>query len=184
MFRRSVALATLWIFAGAAAPSAQLSPRNASYAITARLEPESRTITGDEILTWRNISRAPASTLRFHLYYNAWRNTASTWMREVRLSGNAASPSRPQADWGWTDVTSIRFIATSGAPIDLTSRARFVAPDDGNTYDRTVMEVALDRPIAPGETANVQIGWSARVPRTFARTGVIDNFYFIAQWFP
>jgi len=179
-----VALATLWILAGGAAPSAQLSPRNASYAISARLDPQSRTITGDEILTWRNISRAPASTLRFHLYYNAWRNTASTWMREQRLGGFATSASRPEADWGWIDVTSIRRIGAGGSPTDLTSQARFIAPDDRNAEDRTVLDVALDRAIAPGETANVQIGWSARVPRTFARTGVIGNFYFIAQWFP
>jgi hypothetical protein len=57
------------------------SPRNASYAITARLDPKSRTLTGDEILTWRNTSHSTATTLRFHLYYNAWRNTNSTWMR-------------------------------------------------------------------------------------------------------
>ena len=31
---------------------------------------------------------------------------------------------------------------------------------------------------------NVQIRWSARVPRTFARTGAIADFYFLAQWFP
>ena len=179
-----MALATLWILAGASAPSAQLSPRNASYAITARLDPQSRTITGDEILTWRNISRAPTSTLRFHLYYNAWRNSASTWIREQRLGGFSGSVSRPEADWGWIDVTSIRFIGAGGSPIDLTSRAHFVAPDDGNVDDRTVMDVPLDRAVAPGETANIQIGWSARVPRTFARTGVIGNFYFVAQWFP
>jgi hypothetical protein len=38
--------------------------------------------------------------------------------------------------------------------------------------------------VAPGETANVQIAWSSHVPRDFARTGVVGNFYFIAQWFP
>jgi hypothetical protein len=54
----------------AASPSvgtAALSPRNASYAITARLDPKSRTLTGDEILTWRNTSTVAATTLRFHL---------------------------------------------------------------------------------------------------------------------
>ena len=184
MFTRSVALVTLWMLAGAAAPSAQLSPRNASYAITARLDPRSRTITGDEMLTWRNISAAPAATLRFHLYYNAWRNTRSTWMRERRLGGDTTLASRPQADWGWIDVTNIRLIGAAGSPIDLTGRARFVAPDDGNVDDRTVLEVPLDRPVAPGGIVNVQIGWSSRVPRTFARTGTIGNFYFIGQWFP
>ena len=46
------------------------------------------------------------------------------------------------------------------------------------------MEVPLARPVAPGETVNVQITWSSRVPRTFARTGAIGDFYFVGQWFP
>ena len=61
------------------------SPRNANYAITARLDPGSRTVTGDEILTWRNTSNAPTSTLRFHLYNTAGRNPGSTWLREREL---------------------------------------------------------------------------------------------------
>ena len=61
---------------------------------------------------------------------------------------------------------------------------RFIAPDDGNLDDRTVAEVPLSAPVAPGETVNVQIAWSSRVPRTFARTGVVGNYYFLGQWFP
>jgi hypothetical protein len=163
---------------------AALSPRNASYAINARLDPGSRTLTGDELLTWRNLASIPASTLQFHLYYNAWRNTRSTWMRERLLAGDRDALARPESDWGWIDVTSIRVIGRGGTPADLTSRMRYVAPDDGNKDDRTVMEVPLEQPVGPGETINVQIAWSARVPRTFARTGAIGNFYFIAQWFP
>jgi hypothetical protein len=169
--------------AGAAGSNAR-SPRNASYAITARLDPRSRTLTGDEILTWRNTSAIPATTLRFHLYYNAWRNTSSTWMRERRLAGATALSSRPEADWAWIDVTHVRVIGAGVSEGDLTGRIRFIAPDDGNTADRTVMEVPLERPVAPGATINVQVGWSSRVPRTFARTGTIGNYYFIAQWFP
>jgi hypothetical protein len=58
--------------------SAARSPRNASYTITARLDPASRTLTGEALLTWRNTSTIPATNLRFHLYYNAWRNTRSS----------------------------------------------------------------------------------------------------------
>lgn len=176
--------------AGRSAPAARaLSPRNASYAITARLDPASRTITGNELISWRNTSTITATTLRFHLYYNAWRNTRSTWMRERALTGDIVYPARPEADWGWIDITSLRIIAAlpdgaNAAPGDLASRQRFIAPDDGNPEDRTVVEVPLDRAVNPGETINVQIGWSSRVPRTFARTGVIGNFYFLAQWFP
>lgn len=165
------------------AASAARSPRNASYVISARLDPGSRTLRGEELLTWRNTSASPAPTLRFHLYYNAWRNTRSTWMRERRLAGDTEASRRPESDWGWMDITSLRVIR-GGAPVDATSRMRYIAPDDGNVEDRTVAEVPLDAAVGPGETVNVQIAWSVRVPRTFARTGVIDNYYFLAQWFP
>ena len=198
MLARPAAVVVLLALAGAAGPAqippavttptnAQhgpaLSPRNASYAITARLDPASRTIRGEEILTWRNTTRVAATTLQFHLYYNAWRNTRSTWMRERRLTGDSPLFARPEADWGWIDVTAVRLIG-GAAPADITGRARFIAPDDGNADDRTVMEVPLDTPVPPGQTVNIQLAWSARVPRTFARTGTIGNFYFVAQWFP
>ena len=167
-----------------ARPQRALSPRNASYAITARLDPASRIIRGEEILTWRNPASIPAATLRFHLYYNAWRNARSTWMRERRLGrDDPALVNRPESDWGWIDVTSMRLIGGT-SPVDITARMRFIAPDDGNADDRTVLDVGLDRPVAPGETVNLQIAWSSRVPRTFARTGTIGSFYFLAQWFP
>ncbi len=200
MFGRSIALVALLLTGEAAisvapqapasappvstAAAAPRSARNASYVITARLDPASRTISGNEILTWRNTANIAATTLRFHLYYNAWRNTGSTWMRERRLSGRAREEEYERSDWGWTDVTNIRVIGVDGSAGDLTSQLRFIAPDDGNRDDRTVAEVPLARAVAPGETINVQIAWSSHVPRPFARTGAIGNFFFIAQWFP
>ncbi|MGC4084984.1 MAG: M1 family metallopeptidase [Vicinamibacterales bacterium] len=61
---------------------------------------------------------------------------------------------------------------------------RYIAPDDGNADDRTVMAVSLPRVVQPGETIVLSLAWTARVPRTFDRTGTIGDYYFIAQWFP
>jgi hypothetical protein len=138
------------------------------------------------VLTWRNITTQAATELQFHLYYNAWTNSRSTWMREhagAAFGRNLADPH--PGDWSWVDVTAIRLLSSSPAPFtDLTASRRFIAPDDGNADDRTVMSVPLPRAIAPGETIGVEIAWTTKVPRTFARTGVIGNFYFLAQWFP
>src|SRR5580658_2400771 len=70
------------------------SPRNASYSIDAQLEPATRTITGSEVIAWRNVTTRTASDLQFHLYWNAWRNSRSTWLREASLGAgrNLASP--------------------------------------------------------------------------------------------
>src|SRR6185312_16312975 len=64
------------------------SPRNASYDIDVRLEPADRSLHGRERIHWRNVSANPTSELQLHLYWNAWRNAESTWLRERRLGGN------------------------------------------------------------------------------------------------
>src|SRR5690348_16971748 len=69
-----------------------LSPRNASYDIEVRLDHSARTLTGRETIRWRNISANPTRELQLHLYWNAFRNADSTWMRERRLGGTTAAP--------------------------------------------------------------------------------------------
>jgi len=159
-----------------------LSPRNANYTIDASLEPARRTITGRELITWRNISTKTATELQFHLYWNAWRDNRSTWMREASLAANRNPASPREQDWGRIDVTSIAL--TDSTPADLTPLKHVIAPDDGNPDDQTVMAVPLPQPIAPGVGLTIEVKWTAHVPRTFSRTGAIGNYFFIAQWFP
>src|SRR3954468_3766904 len=144
------------------------SPRNADYTISARLDPATRTITGTEVITWRNLTVKPAADLQFHLYWNAWKNPRSTFMREQALAGSEAGAARSLNEWGRIDVGSV---IVGG--VDRTASRRFVAPDDENADDETMMDVPLATPIAPGSTATITIAWTAHVPRTFARTGAI-----------
>ncbi len=166
-----------------AAPVAQepiassLSARNASYTIAARLDPANRTIEGSERIAWRNITQAATSELQFHLYWNAWRDNRSSWMRERLLTGGRDLAERPPRDRGSMDVSSI---AVNGTTLPFT----FIAPDDGNTDDRTVIRVALPAAVPPGGSADIRVAWRAHVPRTYARTGAIANYFFLAQWFP
>jgi aminopeptidase N len=153
------------------------SPRNANYTIDVRLDHVARTITGRETIRWRNISSQTARELQFHLYWNAWRNAESTWMRERRMGGNRTPP-RPDA-WSSSDVTAVRI-----AGIDVTSQKRFIAPDDGNTVDQTVMALPLATPVGPNDSVSIDVEWTSNIPRPFARTGYIDDYYFIVQWFP
>ena len=155
------------------------SPRNANYTITARLDPAARTITGSEVIAWRNVTQNAATTLQFHLYWNAWKNPRSTFMREQALGGFGSDAVRRADEWARMDISSV---AVGG--VDRTGSRRFVTPDDDNANDETVMEVPLATPIAPGATATITVAWTAHVPRTFARTGAVGNFFFIAQWFP
>lgn len=168
-----------------------LSPRNANYVIDARLDPATRTITASEIVTWRNITSKSVTDLHFHLYWNAWRNARSTWLREATLAGNRYD--RRPDEWSHIDVARLILRPIRDAQdgqaqdergLDLTAQAAFISPDDGNTDDGTVLRVPLPQAVGPGGSVTIEIAWTARVPRTFARTGAIGSFFFIAQWFP
>ena len=138
------------------------SPRNANYSIDVELDPASRTVTGRSVVSWRNISARPTSELQFHLYWNAWRNTDSTWMRERLRAGRGPagrdddSPGdRPADDWSYIDITAIRLLAGGARPADRPHRrGTFIAPDDGNRDDRTVLSVPLPRAVAPGRVGH------------------------------
>ena len=180
---RIAILAAVTLAHGAAtgAQDVARSPRNASYDITVRLDPGTQMLTGRQVVTWRNIRDVPTAELWFHLYWNAWRNDQSTWMQGDRLRGRSDhGRDIRDSDWGYLEVDRI---GLEGGP-SLDATRRFAAPDDGNREDRTVMVVTLPAPVAPGETVRVTLEWRAKVPRTFARTGYRDDFYFIAHWYP
>jgi hypothetical protein len=170
----------------ASAQEEPLSPRNANYRIEVELDPEAKLLRAKETITWKNVQPIAAEDLRFHLYWNAWRNNQSTWLSEARLRRSGRNRRDPQeGDYSYTDVQSIVLVPDVGVPgVELTSDSRFAAPDDGNPEDRTLLVVPLPEPVPSAGVAQVEIEWESKIPRTFARTGFRGNFFFIAQWFP
>lgn len=157
---------------------AQLTKPIASYDITARLDTVNHTITGRETITWLNDSPDTVTTLQLHLYMNAFRNSRSTFFQES--GGQLRSDRFKGDDWGWIRVGSMRL--EGGA--DLTPAIRFIAPDDGNAEDRTVIEAPLPKPVKPGETLRVNLSFTTKLPMIFARTGFHGDFHLAGQWFP
>ncbi len=186
MKRTRVAL--LWLFLPLAPVLAQspatvwfdppLSPRIANYDIDVKLDPEAKLLTAREIIRWRNATNSPTSTLQFHLYMNAFRNSESTFMRE--LSARSRYRKRDPEDWGWVEIDTLLL-----GDADLLPTSHFIQPDDGNPLDRTVLEVSLPQPVRPGESIVLHVAFRTKLPKILARTGWEKNdFFFAGQWFP
>jgi len=156
---------------------AAASPRNASYRITVSLDIENKQLTGNETITWKNITGKPASELCFHLYMNAFRNNYSTFIKEM---GGKARLLEKNGQWGWVDITKIS-VSNTG---DITDRLQFIQPDDNNMYDRTVAMLPLPFTVQPGQSIDINIDFTTRLPAILARTGYYKDFFMIAQWFP
>jgi hypothetical protein len=151
-------------------------PVVASYTLRARLDADEHTVDGSGTLRWRNPARRPVDELCFHLYLNAFRNSASSWLRHgSREPVETLSPD----GWGWIELASLE-----ADGINLLGDLRYVSPDDGNPDDRTVARVPLPRPVAPGETVEISLAWTSRLPRAVARTGYRGDYHLVGQWFP
>ncbi len=170
-----------------------------------RLDPDLKTVSGVERITWRNAGPVPVSELQFHLYLNAFSGPETTFMKEGGAEHRGFSATEDDR-WGGVEIN--RMVIASdpplphgdfnaipspmpGAPvgIDITDSIEFIRPDDGNENDFTVITVQLPEPVNPGETIALNVDFTSKLPRVTARTGWAEKkngsmFFFVGQWFP
>ena len=154
-----------------------LSQRVVAYRIQASVNTEAKTLDATENIEYRNPSSQPITSIPFHLYLNAFR-PQSTFSVEARRDGFGISYGKEEQ--GSIDIKSISVEGYG----DVSQSTRFVAPDDGNQEDHTVMEVALPKPVAPGEVIRLQLAFHDKFPLAVARSGYKRDFIMGAQWFP
>ncbi len=159
-------------------------PMPLQYEIWVTLDPAQKELQGRETIRWTNTTRDTVPDIWFHLYWNAFKNEKSAFMREARqenFAGDGHGDTRVRdGDWGWIDVESLR-----SGDVDLLPALEFMVPDEPrHPDDQTVMRVKLPRPLAPGEAVDLDLAFKARVPRTIRRAGYHHNGFFIGQWFP
>ena len=157
-----------------------LSPRIANYEIDLVADVDEKKIRASEILIWKNPGSTPVNTLQFHLYYNAFKNTKSTFMKERGLLSLLNPSEDGQCGWAYLQINDIKDEAGN----DLTASMKFIQPDDDNIDDQSVLEVTLATPVQPGQSIKVFLNWESKIPNIMPRTGYNKEFYFMAQWFP
>jgi hypothetical protein len=159
-----------------------LSQRVVAYQIDAKYDPPSHTVEATETLTYHNLTGQALDTFPFHLYLNGFQ-PQSTWMHEAHRDGNFRSTDLDkwkQSDYGSNVVSSFEVVGMG----DLTKQMKFISPDDGNPDDKTVFQVKLPRPVAPGQDVQFRIKFKATFPEVIARTGYKRTFLLAGQWFP
>ncbi len=142
-----------------------------AYQITARLDEPTGVLAGNELV--RYLNRSPDTLTRFslHLYLNAFR-PGSRWADADSVEGRRRFNDLREPDFAFNHVRSVRIM---GAPVD---------PVYPFAPDSTVVRFELPRPLAPGDSMTVEMGWDARpstVPRRQGREGRRFDF---AQWYP
>lgn len=141
----------------------------ASYILDVTLDVGTKRLRGHEVIHYVNRTSEAISELVFHLYLNAFRSAETIFLRESGgvHRGNRWDPQHP----GWIRVNNIGL--DDGTPLTLEEVA-----------DGTLAHAVLPTPLQAGETFTVELDFEAQLPRVFARTGFVNDFFMVGQWFP
>ncbi len=152
------------------------------YEIWVELDDAEKTLLGKEEIVWTNPTAEAVPDMLLHLYWNAFKNEDSAFLREAAaesMFGRGAAPE--DGEWGWIDITDIRLADGS----DLKPTLHYVTPDGPeHPDDQTVARILFPAPVQPGESVRIRLEFRSKVPRTVARAGYYRDSFFIAQWFP
>lgn len=185
-----------WLFAALAAgahaqtslatnaPAGQpLSQRVVDYALDAHIDMNKKALDASETLTYRNLTGVSLSAFPWHLYLNGFQ-PESSFTSETHFGGgirdNESANEYPENKLG---SITIAHLEADGYG-DLTGAMHFVSPDDGNGNDKTVMQVQLPRPLAPGDSITFHLRFHDQFPESIARNGYKRDMLMGGQWYP
>jgi len=159
--------------------STPMSQRVVHYEIDAKYNAAKHIVDATEVLTYHNLTGQSLDHFPFHLYQNAFQPKA-TFVRDSKLSRDTGYQKWEDKFYGSEDIRSLEVVGQG----DLTSQLQYIAPDDGNKDDKTVVDLRVPKPVAPGAFVQFKIAFQTKFPETQARSGWKRDFVLGGQWFP
>ena len=158
-----------------------MSERVVHYEIDAKYDAGKHTVVATEVLTYHNLTGQALDHFPFHLYQNAFQ-PKSTWVRETKIEGSRDTTYEKweEKQYGAEEIEDIEVVGQG----NLTGQLQYIAPDDGNKDDKTVVDLHLIKPIASGAYVQFKIAFQTKFPETQARSGWKRDFVLGGQWFP
>ncbi|KQY51771.1 hypothetical protein [Lysobacter sp. Root494] len=153
----------------------KMPQRTTRYQIDAMLDPETHAIRGSQRVSWRNRSSVPVCALYLHMDLNAFESYGTRYMSLQRARGR--EPDVPRGEWGYSELKRVRQGGLDAPWI-------YVQPEGSPADDHTVVRVDLPQPVAPGEVAELEMDFAARLPGSWASTGRAGSFHLVSGWFP
>lgn len=155
-------------------------PRNwvqhARYAIEARLDPATNTVTGSEHVVYINNSPDTLGEIMIHLRQNVFRPGSPR--RDEVLPTNGMTLTRVAANG--SAVAEQRVQERRGR------LPRGTVVQAGYIVNATVMRLTLGAPLLPHDSVSLDMAWSYVPPLTPSdgREGREDHLYFMGYWYP
>ena len=147
-----------------------------AYEMDIDMDAATHQYTGTQVLTYFNESPDTLEKVFYHLYFNAFQPGSQMDLRNLNLPDSDKRVADRISNLGPEEIGFIK----------VNSLER---EGSGLSYETvgTILEVALEQPILPGDSAIFTMQWDAQVPLQIRRSGR-DNAegidFSMAQWYP
>lgn len=160
-------------------PGARYWQQYVRYAIQAELDPATAEISGRQRIVYLNRSPDALASVVLNLYGNVYTETARR---------NRVAPNTGGVRLGRVAAQGTVLSERPAGEIGVVNQAR--SAPVGYAVDGTLARLVLPRPIAPGDSAVLDIEWRHRVPpsqpafRTAWEDALGGRAFQVAQWYP
>ncbi len=141
------------------------------YVLDVALNDTLHTLTGTEKINYTNNSPDVLTFIYIHLYPNAYSSQQTAFAKQFLRNGNTHFYFAKEAQMGSMTLTNV----TSGG------QRLEIIPEKNNP---DIVKIVLNKPIASGETAVLDINFTEHFPDVFSRGGHIGQQYLVTQWYP
>ena len=138
------------------AATQDFAPNVASYRIEVLLDTENKQLSGKERVSFLNSTEQSVDTLFFHLYPNAFRSDSTTLMKESPFRERIKEENQYR---GFMDIRTVK--TSSG--LDLSEKIMI---------DETIMKLPLSDPLLPGQSIDLDIEFTVKLPLHAASYGI------------
>jgi hypothetical protein len=160
------------------------------YNIDVTADVNTNLLTGKENIEYWNNSADTLKRLFFHVYWNAFQPNSSMDVRSRELGKIASTQDRkgnPVLDWDRRVKDTISKLKPNEFGYQHVKRLLFNGRPQQLKEHETILEVILDKPIAPKSRSTFVVEFEAQVPLQIRRAGR-DNAqgirYSMSQWYP
>ena len=150
--------------------------------LVARLDPSSHVVHGEGEILWTNRSSQPVSSVFWHLYLNAFKHPRTAFLRSRLGEGRGG---QLPATWGELRLSRLSVRPSREPPASARDLLpALAAHSPGDPEDQTDLQASLPAPCFPGESLVFDLAFDATLPSIVERTGYMENFHMVGQWFP
>lgn len=141
------------------------------YNINVTLDDNKHVLQGVISINYVNNSPDPLSTLVFHLWPNAYKNTGTAFAKQKLENGDTEFHYSKEEDRGYID--GLKF-TVNNIPIE-------------HRLDSVNIDIAyldLQRTLQPGDSVTIVTPFLVKIPKSVSRLGHVGKSYQITQWYP